>query len=113
MLAQLGETEKSSKAVADGVAYLRRTQLSEGSWYGRWGLNYVYGTWSVLYALNVAGVNPREPMVRKAVQWLVSIQNRDGGWGEDAVSYRLHYKGGEQGAPTASPKAGGGGCALA
>ena len=48
MLAQLGETAQSSKTVADGVAYLRRTQLSEGSWYGRWGLNYVYGTWSVL-----------------------------------------------------------------
>ncbi len=48
MLAQLGETVETSKAVADGVAYLRRTQLAEGSWYGRWGLNYVYGTWSVL-----------------------------------------------------------------
>jgi squalene-hopene/tetraprenyl-beta-curcumene cyclase len=105
MLAQLGETERSSKAVADGIAYLRRTQHAEGSWYGRWGLNYIYGTWSVLCALNVAGVNPQEPMVRKAVQWLVSIQNRDGGWGEDAVSYRLDYRGYEQAPSTSSQTA--------
>src|SRR5215471_17404478 len=57
MLAQLGETAQSSKALADGIAYLRRTQLAEGSWYGRWGLNYIYGTWSVLCALNAAGVD--------------------------------------------------------
>src|SRR5689334_860114 len=93
MLAQLGETAQSSKAVADGIAYLRRTQLPEGSWYGRWGLNYVYGTWSVLCALNAAGVSHQDPMIRKAADWLLSIQNRDGGWGEDAVSYRLDYKG--------------------
>jgi squalene-hopene/tetraprenyl-beta-curcumene cyclase len=99
MLAQLGETAQTSKAVAEGVAYLRRTQLAEGSWYGRWGLNYVYGTWSVLCALNAAGVSHQAPMMRKAVDWLVSIQNSDGGWGEDAVSYRLDYKGFE-GAPT-------------
>ena len=61
MLAQLGETAQTSKAVADGVAYLRRTQLAEGSWYGRWGLNYIYGTWSVLCALNAAGVDHQDP----------------------------------------------------
>ena len=99
MLAQLGETAQTSKAVAEGVAYLRRTQLAEGSWYGRWGLNYVYGTWSVLCALNAAGVSHQDPMIRKSVDWLVSIQNADGGWGEDAVSYGLDYKGFE-GAPT-------------
>ena len=99
MLAQLGETAQTSKAVADGIAYLRRTQLAEGSWYGRWGLNYVYGTWSVLCALNAAGVSHQDPMIRKAVDWLASIQNADGGWGEDAVSYRLDYRGFE-GAPT-------------
>src|SRR5258708_11607951 len=99
MLTQLGETAQSSKAVADGVDYLRRTQLAEGSWYGRWGLNYIYGTWSVLCALNAAGVNPEDPAVRRAVDWLVSIQNKDGGWGEDATSYRLDYKGFEP-APT-------------
>ncbi len=84
MLTQLGETVQSSQAVADGVAYLRRTQLAEGSWYGRWGLNYIYGTWSVLCALNAAGVDHQDPVMRKAVNWLLSIQNEDGGWGEDA-----------------------------
>jgi squalene-hopene/tetraprenyl-beta-curcumene cyclase len=105
MLAQLGETARSSKAMADGIAYLRRTQLPEGSWYGRWGLNYVYGTWSVLCALNVAGIDHHDPMVRKAVDWLVSIQNQDGGWGEDAVSYRLDYRGYEQAPSTSSQTA--------
>ena len=46
-------------------------------------MNYIYGTWSVLCALNAAGVDPRSPRVRKAVDWLVAIQNEDGGWGED------------------------------
>jgi squalene-hopene/tetraprenyl-beta-curcumene cyclase len=99
MLAQLGEKVESSKALADGLAYLRRTQLAEGSWYGRWGLNYIYGTWSVLCALNAAAVDHQDPAIRKAVDWLVSIQNADGGWGEDATSYRLDYRGFE-GAPT-------------
>jgi squalene-hopene/tetraprenyl-beta-curcumene cyclase len=99
MLAQLGENVQNSKAVADGVAYLRRTQLAEGSWYGRWGLNYIYGTWSVLCALNAAGVDHQDPVIRQAANWLLSIQNKDGGWGEDATSYRLDYKGFE-GAPT-------------
>jgi squalene-hopene/tetraprenyl-beta-curcumene cyclase len=105
MLAQLGETIETSKPLADGVAYLRRTQLAEGSWYGRWGLNYIYGTWSVLCALNAAGVDHQEPMMRKAVAWLLSIQNADGGWGEDAVSYRLDYKGFEAAPTTASQTA--------
>jgi squalene-hopene/tetraprenyl-beta-curcumene cyclase len=105
MLAQLGETTQSSKAVADGVAYLRRTQLAEGSWYGRWGLNYIYGTWSVLCALNAARVDHQDPAIRKAVDWLASIQNEDGGWGEDAVSYRLDYKGFEGCPSTASQTA--------
>jgi squalene-hopene/tetraprenyl-beta-curcumene cyclase len=91
MLAQLGETVETSPAVAAGVAYLRKTQLAEGSWYGRWGLNYIYGTWSVLCALNAAGVAHSDPTVRKAAAWLSSIQNADGGWGEDATSYRLDY----------------------
>ncbi|WP_375413807.1 squalene--hopene cyclase [uncultured Bradyrhizobium sp.] len=99
MLAQLGQTIHDSPAVAAGVDYLRRSQLAEGSWYGRWGLNYIYGTWSVLCALNAVGISHQDPMMRKAVDWLVSIQNGDGGWGEDATSYRLDYKGFD-GAPT-------------
>jgi squalene-hopene/tetraprenyl-beta-curcumene cyclase len=91
MLAQLGENADTSPAVAAGVAYLRKIQLAEGSWYGRWGLNYIYGTWSVLCALNAVGVAHQDPMVRKAADWLSSVQNADGGWGEDAASYRLDY----------------------
>ena len=105
MLTQLGETAQGSKAVADGIAYLRRTQLAEGSWYGRWGLNYIYGTWSVLCALNAAGVDHQDPAIRKAVDWLLSIQNQNGGWGEDAVSYRLDYHGFETTPATASQTA--------
>jgi len=105
MLAQLGQTVEDSQAVADGVAYLRRTQLAEGSWYGRWGLNYIYGTWSVLCALNAAGVGHQDPMIRKSVDWLVSIQNKDGGWGEDATSYKLDYRGFEGAPATASQTA--------
>jgi len=105
MLAQLGETAETSKAVADGIAYLRRTQLAEGSWYGRWGLNYVYGTWSVLCALNAAGVSHQDPMIRKAVDWLISIQNEDGGWGEDGASYKLDYRGYEPSPSTPSQTA--------
>jgi squalene-hopene/tetraprenyl-beta-curcumene cyclase len=93
MLVQLGATPQTSQVVADGIAYLRRTQLAEGSWYGRWGLNYVYGTWSVLCALNAAGMDHQDPVIRRAVGWLTSIQNQDGGWGEDAISYRLDYRG--------------------
>ncbi len=105
MLAQLGETVDSSKTLADGVAYLRRTQLPDGSWYGRWGLNYIYGTWSVLCALNAAGVDHQDPMIRKAVGWLQSIQNLDGGWGEDATSYKLDYAKFEAAPTTASQTA--------
>jgi squalene-hopene/tetraprenyl-beta-curcumene cyclase len=105
MLAQLGETARTSESVAAGIEYLRRTQLAEGSWYGRWGLNYIYGTWSVLCALNAAGVSHQDPMMRKAADWLVSIQNADGGWGENATSYRLDYRGWEQAPSTASQTA--------
>ena len=93
MLAQLGETAQTSKAVAAGIEYLRGTQLAEGSWYGRWGMNYIYGTWSALCALNAARISQQDQMLRKAADWLVSVQNGDGGWGEDATTYRLDYNG--------------------
>jgi squalene-hopene/tetraprenyl-beta-curcumene cyclase len=103
MLAQLGETK--SEAVTRAVEYLRRTQLEEGSWYGRWGMNYIYGTWSVLCALNAAGLDHPAPEFRKAVAWLVRIQNSDGGWGEDGASYKLDYRGYEPAPSTASQTA--------
>jgi squalene-hopene/tetraprenyl-beta-curcumene cyclase len=104
MLAQLGVTTENPQ-VAAAIEYLRKTQHPEGSWYGRWGMNFIYGTWSVLCALNAARVSHDDPMIRKAVDWLVSIQNQDGGWGEDAVSYRLDYRGLERAPTTASQTA--------
>jgi len=68
-------------------------------------MNYIYGTWSVLCALNVAGVAPAAPEMRKAVAWLIAIQNADGGWGEDGDSYKLDYRGYEQAPSTASQTA--------
>ena len=105
MLAQLGETAEKSPAVAAGIGYLRRTQLADGSWYGRWGMNYIYGTWSVLCALNAVGVDHGAPEFRKAVAWLARIQNPDGGWGEDGTSYKLDYRGYEAAPSTASQTA--------
>jgi squalene-hopene/tetraprenyl-beta-curcumene cyclase len=105
MLAQFGETAAGSPAVARAIDYLRQTQLSDGSWYGRWGMNYIYGTWSVLCALNAAGFDHGAPEMRKAVGWLVSIQNEDGGWGEDGSSYKLDYHGYERAPSTASQTA--------
>jgi len=105
MLAQLGETPATSQVLARGVDYLRKTQTRDGSWYGRWGLNYIYGTWSVLCALNAAGLGPDAPEVKKAADWLIAIQNPDGGWGEDGTSYKLDYQGHEPAPSTASQTA--------
>jgi squalene-hopene/tetraprenyl-beta-curcumene cyclase len=105
MLGQLGETVKSSAAVARGVDYLRRTQEADGSWYGRWGMNYIYGTWSAVCGLNAVGVAHDAPEMRKAAEWLVAIQNADGGWGEDGTSYKLDYRGHEPAPSTASQTA--------
>ncbi len=105
MLAQLGDTAEKTPAVKRAIDYLRRTQLPEGSWYGRWGMNYIYGTWSVLCALNAAGVSDAAPEMRKAAAWLVRIQNPDGGWGEGGTSYKLDYRGYERAPSTASQTA--------
>ena len=105
MLAQIDEAAPNSALVARAVDYLRRTQMQEGSWYGRWGLNYIYGTWSVLCALNAAGVDHGSPEFRRAVAWLLKIQNADGGWGEDGASYKLDYRGHERAPSTPSQTA--------
>ena len=76
-----------SKAVRRGVAWLLRAQEPDGSWFGRWGANYVYGTGAAVPALIAAGVVPGKPCIRRAVAWLISHQNADGGWGEDLRSY--------------------------
>ena len=104
MLAQLAEPH-DSRAMAAALRYLKLSQRADGSWYGRWGLNYVYGTWSALCALRAAGVPSDAPEVRRAVDWLASIQNFDGGWGEDGESYSLDYEGHQPAASTASQTA--------
>ncbi len=86
MLAQLGY-KKSHPAVARAIGYLKKEQEADGSWFGRWGTNYIYGTWSVLTALNAVGEDPQQPYIRKAVAWLRARQRPDGGWGEDGATY--------------------------
>jgi squalene-hopene/tetraprenyl-beta-curcumene cyclase len=76
-----------SGAVRRGLRYLRREQRPEGSWFGRWGVNYVYGTGGVLPAMHAAGVDLSLPHARRAVRWLAGRQNEDGGWGETCGSY--------------------------
>jgi squalene-hopene/tetraprenyl-beta-curcumene cyclase len=105
MLAQLGEDADKNADLKRGLDYLRKTQLADGSWYGRWGMNYIYGTWSVLCGLQAAGLLADDPTVKKAADWLVSIQNPDGGWGEDGSSYRLDYRGYEKSPSTSSQTA--------
>jgi squalene-hopene/tetraprenyl-beta-curcumene cyclase len=72
---------------ASGVRWLLDSQEPDGSWFGRWGVNHIYGTWSAVCALIAAGVDPGEPTIRRAVAWLEAHQNEDGGWGEDIRSY--------------------------
>jgi squalene-hopene/tetraprenyl-beta-curcumene cyclase len=108
MLAQFNILPREAgedEAIKRAVDYLRRTQLADGSWFGRWGMNYIYGTWSVLCALNAAGFTRETPELRKAVEWLAAIQNDDGGWGEDGSSYKLDYRGYERAPSTASQTA--------
>jgi len=85
-LASLGR-DMSDPVVARAVDYLRREQEADGSWFGRWGVNHVYGTGAVLPALQAAGENMEADYVRRAARWLVDKQNRDGGWGETCASY--------------------------
>ncbi|TWB70907.1 squalene-hopene/tetraprenyl-beta-curcumene cyclase [Nitrospirillum amazonense] len=104
MMAQLG-ADKDGKAMREGVDYLLKEQEKDGSWFGRWGVNYIYGTWSALNGLNAAGLPPDHPAMKRAVDWLVQIQNPDGGWGEDCESYALDYSGYQPFPSTASQTA--------
>ncbi len=94
MLAQIGETAETSVPMRRGIDYLLREQDPEGSWYGRWGMNFIYGTWSVLCALNAAGIShdaPGDPSCG-STGWS-GFRTRIGGWGEDDKSYALKYPG--------------------
>ena len=102
-LAQSGIV-KGHPAVERAIAYLRETQEEDGSWYGRWGVNYIYGTWQVLVGLIAAGVPQSDPAVRGGVEWLLAHQQAGGGWGESPASYEDREQAG-RGPVTASQTA--------
>ncbi|MGA3025144.1 MAG: squalene--hopene cyclase [Bryobacteraceae bacterium] len=79
--------ERSHPAIRRGVKYLKRTQEQDGSWWGRWGVCYIYGTFLALRGLAAAGESDREAYILRAGEWLRSIQNSDGGWGESCAAY--------------------------
>jgi squalene-hopene/tetraprenyl-beta-curcumene cyclase len=90
-----------AEAIRKAVGFLTETQQHDGTWYGRWGVNYIHGTWQALKGLMAVGEDPDSPPVRRAVAWLKNHQNADGGWGEGCESYRNPAKKG-QGTSTAS-----------
>jgi len=102
-LAQIGYG-REQPVVARGLAFLKGEQEEDGSWFGRWGTNYIYGTWSALSALQALGEDLHAPYIRKAVDWLKARQREDGGWGEDGASY-WEARRGEAKASTASQTA--------
>ena len=77
----------SDRAVRAGVGFIRRMQEPDGSWYGRWGCNYLYGTWLAVCALRAAGIGPDDPAIRRGAEWIRGCRNPDGGWGELPASY--------------------------
>ena len=82
--------DSSHPAISRGVNYLLSRQEDDGSWYGRWGVNYVYGTFLALRGLMYSRAQVAGPAIAKAARWLRSVQNQDGGWGESCSSYRLN-----------------------
>ena len=106
-LAQLRSNDgaKNEPAIGTGTEYLLREQERDGAWFGRWGTNYIYGTWSSLCALNALGHDKRSEPFRRAVEWLLARQRPDGGWGEDGASYWRDGGRGEGKASTASQTA--------
>ncbi|UJP05848.1 MAG: squalene--hopene cyclase [Nitrosomonas sp.] len=84
----LGKYGKHQREVWRGISFLLREQEKNGSWFGRWGTNYIYGTWSVLEAFRLARFDMQHTSVQRAVKWLTSVQRADGGWGETNDSYQ-------------------------
>ncbi|MBI9112843.1 squalene--hopene cyclase [Maridesulfovibrio ferrireducens] len=78
---------KSFRPIKEGIEFLKKEQEDDGSWFGRWGVNYIYGTWSVLCGLRQVGEDMNSSYVCKAVEWFENHQNKDGGWGETCLSY--------------------------
>jgi squalene-hopene/tetraprenyl-beta-curcumene cyclase len=86
------------------LTYLRRTQEADGSWFGRWGVNYIYGTWQAICGAVAVGVSTRDPMIVAAARWLLDHQHASGGWGESCDTYADPSLRGK-GNPTASQTA--------
>ena len=80
-------SHKNERFMHRAIQFLKKSQEPDGSWFGRWGVNYVYGTWQVLVGLRAAGVDMREGWIQKAATWFRNVQNPDGGWGESCRSY--------------------------
>jgi squalene-hopene/tetraprenyl-beta-curcumene cyclase len=76
--------------VQRGIKFLRESVEADGSWYGRWGVDYIYGTYLALRGLRASGEDDREAHILRAGEWLRAIQNADGGWGESCESYAKH-----------------------
>ena len=88
LLGYIGHDPRTPE-VRQAISMLRRTQEADGSWYGRWGVNYIYGTWQALRGLASIGVNMDEEWIRRALTWLESCQNEDGSWGETCETYNF------------------------
>ncbi len=86
MLSQI-DKKKYQNEIKKGVNFLKNEQEENGSWFGRWGTNYIYGTWSALHALKAAGENMEADYIKKTILWIKNKQNNDGGWGEDCATY--------------------------
>jgi len=92
-LAQIQNSKNriETNSINQAIKYLLAEQEKDGSWFGRWGTNYIYGTWSVLSALNLVEFEDKKNVIKKAIQYLENIQNVDGGWGEDGRSYDKNF----------------------
>jgi len=79
--------DQNHPAVKRAIKFIRKAQEPDGSWFGRWGVNYIYGTMQVLRGLEAMAVDGNDPMIQQAAEWVRSVQNADGGWGETVGSY--------------------------
>lgn len=86
MLARYGYDRRDPR-IARAIEFIKSDQEEDGAWFGRWGVNYIYGTWQVLKGLAAIGEDMSQPYLRKAAQWLINHQNEDGGWGESCQTY--------------------------
>jgi len=87
LMGTFGCSGKSHPAAVRALQFVRESQETDGSWWGRWAVNYIYGTWSVLSGLAAIGEDMRQPWIAKATGWIIRHQNPDGGWGETCESY--------------------------